>query len=210
MIEAVLTFLSKIAGGFASRWITKLLDCFKRPKVAFKRAPENIFDQLCPGTSLERMREILGAPHRESDGQYSYSFRDAFVQIRSKDQKSVTSAALALPRIDKKTQFQIPPLPHVLGKTSLANVLSDSDSTIEKDNSTKHWGISVQNYYGFSGLYRYYTFGVLEAPCLECPCFEWDHTTDSLKSDPSTVIINWASVSGSSDEGAWFDFWAFI
>lgn len=210
MIEAALTFLSKIAGGFVTRWVTKLIDRFKRPKVTLRRAPENMFDQLCPGTSLERMREILGAPHRESDGQYSYSFRDALVQIRSKDQKSITSVAVAIPRIDKKSQFAIPPTALVLGKVRLNQVLPDSESGLKKDSSTKHWGIWVRNYYGFPGLYRYYTFGVLEAPCLECPSFEWDHATDTLKSKPEDVIINWASVSSSSEEGEWFDFWAFV
>jgi hypothetical protein len=53
----------------------------------------------------------------------------------------------------------------VLGKLRLSDVL-DSDSEIKKDNSTKHWGFWVQQYYGFPGLYRHYTFGVLEAPCL--------------------------------------------
>lgn len=209
MIEALLTFFSKIAGGFVTRMLGRFLDRFKRPKVIRKRAPENLFEQLCPGTTLERMREVLGAPHREHDGQYSYSFNDSLVQVRSLDRNTITALAVALPKIDKRAHFRIHPMEFVLGKLRLSDVL-DSDSEIKKDNSTKHWGFWVQQYYGFPGLYRHYTFGVLEAPCLECPSFEWDYANDVLQSDPKDVVINWASVSGSSEEGEYFDYWAFV
>jgi hypothetical protein len=45
---------------------------------------------------------------------------------------------------------------------------------------------------------------------LECPSFEWDYANDVLQSDPNDVVINWASVSGSSEEGEYFDYWAFV
>lgn len=145
----------------------------------------------------------------ERDGQYSYSFSDALVQVRSLDRNTITALAVALPKIDKRSHFQIYPMKFVLGKLRLGDIL-DSDSEIQKDNSSKHWGFWIQNYYGFPGLYRYYTFGVLEAPCLDCPPFEWDHTNNVLKSGPKDVVVNWASVSGSPEEGEHFDFWAFI
>lgn len=65
MIEAFLTFFSKIAGGFVTRMLGRFIDRFKRPRITRSRAPDNLFEQLCPGTTLERMREVLGAPHRE-------------------------------------------------------------------------------------------------------------------------------------------------
>ncbi len=209
MIEAVLTFLSKIAGGFVTRILGRLIDRFKRPTIIRKRAPENVFEQLCPGTTLERMREVLGAPHREHNGQYSYSFSDALVQVRSLDRNTISVLAVALPKIDKRSHFKIHPTQFVLGKLRLSDVL-EGDSEIQKDNSSKHWGFWVRKYYGFPGLYRHYTFGVLDAPCLECPPFEWDYSNGVLKSAPKEVVVNWASVSGSSEEGEYFDFWAFV
>lgn len=209
MVEAVFTFLSKVAGGFAGRLIGALIDRFKRPKVALKRAPENLFEQLTPGTSIERMKELLGAPHRESEGEYSYSFRDALVQIRSTDLKSVLSIAVVLPRIDKKSVFTVYPMGFVLGKQSLHDVLTP-ESNIIKDSSTKHWCFWVREYYGFSGLYRHFTYGVIEAPGIVPPPFDWDHTNNRLESDPKTVLVNWVCVSGTQAEGEEFNFWAFI
>jgi hypothetical protein len=210
MLEAAITFLSKVAGGFTTRLIGGFIERFKRPKVAKKRAPENLFEQLCPGVSLDRMKELLGAPHREIDGrQFSYSFSDALVQVRSADRKSIRSVAVALPTIHKKASFPIYPTSFVLGRLRLNEVLAEG-AEIKKNSSTKHWGFWIQNYYGFTGLYRYYTFGVLEAPCLSCPNFEWDHDKDTLKSDPKNIVINWASVSGNKDEGEELDFWAFV
>ncbi|MDD2915791.1 MAG: hypothetical protein PHP70_10800 [Gallionella sp.] len=205
MIESILNLVSNLITPIVVWFIGR----FKRPTVTRTRAPENIFEQLCPGTSLERMKEILGVPHRESKGQYSYSFSDALVQVRSNDSSSITTLAVALPKIKKRSHFAIHPMHFVLGKARLNEVL-DTDSAIKKDNSSKHWTFWVRNYYGFPGLYRYYTFGVLEAPCLECPPFEWDHDKGNLKSDPKDITINWASVSGSSEDGEYFDFWAFV
>jgi len=209
MLEAALSFISKVAGGFVARFIGALVERFKRPKVALKRAPENLFEQLTPGTSIERVKEILGAPHREIEGEYSYAFRDALVQIRSADQRSVQSIAVVLPKIDKRTLFPVYPLGFVLGKQSLQDVLTP-ESKINRDNSTKHWCFWVQEYYGFSGLYRYFTYGVIEAPGISPPQFEWDHENDKLQSDPKSVLVNWVCVSGTESVGEEFNFWAFV
>lgn len=209
MLEVALSFISKVAGGFAARLIDALVERNKRPKVRLKRAPENLFEQLTPGTSIERMKELLGAPHREFEGEFSYAFRDALVQIRSADHRSVLSLAVVLPKVDKKTLFPVYPLGFVLGKQSLHDVLT-SDSIVNRDNSSKHWCFWVREYYGFSGLYRYFTYGVIEAPGITPPNFEWDHENNKLQSDPKTVPINWVCVSGTESVVEEFNFWAFI
>lgn len=209
MFEAILSFVSKVAGGFVARMIGGLVERLKRLKIALKRAPKNIFEQIAPGTSIERMKELLGAPHRESEGEYSYTFRDALVQIRSEDRRSVLSIAVALPTINKKSFFPVYPMGFVLGKQSLHDVLTP-ESTIIKDNSSKHWCFWVREFYGFSGMYRYFTYGIIDAPCIFPPPFEWDYTTNQLKSDPRTVLVNWVCVSKTEDVGEEFNFWAFL
>jgi hypothetical protein len=59
-------------------------------------------------------------------------------------------------------------------------------------------------------MYRHYLFGVIDAPCVLRPEFEWDHVNDRLKSDPKTVRLNWIAVSGSAAAAESFNFWAFV
>lgn len=72
---------------------------FKRPRIQLKRAPENLFHHLAPGTSLARVREVLGTPHRVDGECHSFAFSDAHVQIGSKDGQSVESIAVVLPEL---------------------------------------------------------------------------------------------------------------
>jgi hypothetical protein len=210
MVESLLSFLSKLGSSFAGRLIDSALERFKRPQIQLKRAPENIFQYIAPGTSLARTREVLGVPHREDGNVYSFAFRDAHVQIGSSDSQSVEWIAVVLPQLKRGSHFPLGFGPLVLGKSTLGDVLAlDSEAQVKRDFSTKHWCFWTECYFGFSGLYRHYLFGVIEAPCALPPEFEWDHANDRLKSDPKTVRFNWAAVS-TSPGAEFFDFWAFV
>lgn len=214
MLESLGAVAWKLATSFSGKLVDWLIARFKRPSISLKRAPENLFHHIVPGTSLVRAREVLGIPHRV-DGQWqSFAFSDAHVQISSKDGQSVDWIAVLLPKLDRRAHFPIgigAMKPLVLGKSTLGDVLAlDPDAKIKRENSTKHWCFWMECYFGFSGLYRHYLFGVMEAPCSLPPEFVWDHENDSLKSDPKTVRLNWVAVSSEPESAAAFNFWAFV
>lgn len=214
MFESLGAFLSKLATSFSGRLIEWIIERFKRPTIRLKRAPENLFDHIAPGTSLARAREVLGTAHRIDGQWHSFAFSDAHVQIGSEDGQSAQWVGVVLPKLDRRAQFPIAVGgmgPLVLGKSTLADVLAlDPDAKLKRESSTKHWCFWVECYFGFSGMYRHYLFGVIEAPCVLPPDFEWDHVNNRLASDPKTVRFNWMAVSGSQGAAESFNYWAFV
>lgn len=213
MIEwsAVGAFVVKAGSTLTGHAVDWVLGRFKRPRIALTRAPANLFQHIVPGTSLARTRAVLGTPHRETDNILSFQFEDALVQVGSTDEQSVAWIGVVLPTVTRRVRFPIGFGSLVLGKSTLADVLAlDPDARIQKDNSTKHWCFWIETYFGFSGLYRHYVFGVMEAPCAVPPPFEWDHQNDRLGSDPKNVRLNWVAVCGSEGQGTFFDYWSFV
>jgi hypothetical protein len=214
MLEPLGGFVSKLATSLGGRAIDWAIERFKRPTIRLKRAPENVFEHIVPGTSLVRAQEVLGTPHRVERQWHSFSFSDAHVQIGSDDGASAQWIAVLLPKLNRRAQFPIPVGAMgslALGKSTLADVLALApDAKFRKDSSTKHWCFWIESYFGFSGLYRHYLFGVMEAPCAMPPEFEWDHANDRLASDPKTVRFNWAAISNSSGAAESFNFWSFV
>jgi hypothetical protein len=213
MLESLLAFLSKLGSSLSGRLIDWAIERFKRPRIQLKRAPENLFHHLAPGTSLARVREVLGTAQRVEGEWHSFAFSDAHVQIGSRDGQSVESIAVVLPEPAARAQFPLVILPIVLGKSTLGDVLAlipEAEIEIKKDSSTKHWCFWTECYFGFSGLYRHYLFGVIEAPSVLSPEFEWDHANNRLASDPKTVRLNWMAVSSSQGAAESFNFWAFV
>jgi hypothetical protein len=214
MLESLGAFVSKLATSLGGRAIDWAIERFKRPTIRLRRAPENVFHHIAPGTSLARAREILGTPHRVDGQWHSFAFSDAHVQIGSDDGQSAQWVGVVLPRFERRAQFPISLASMgslVLGKATLGDVLAlDPDAKLKKDSSTKHWCFWIEGYFGFSGMYRHYLFGVIDAPCVLSPEFKWDHANDRLKSDPKTVRLNWIAVSGSAGAAESFNFWAFV
>jgi hypothetical protein len=116
-----------------------------------------------------------------------------------------------LPELAPRAQFPLGFASFVLGKSTLADVLAlDSEAQFKKDSSTKHWCFWTECFFGFTGLYRNYLFGVIGAPSVIPPKFDWDHRNDRLISDPKTVRFNWMAVSRSQGGAESFNFWAFV
>jgi len=168
---------------------------FKRPSIELKKAPANFFFHIKPGVTVERMREILGAPHKNIGEDYLYSFRDLRVQISIDNENSIRSISAALTNISRLSRFSIPPLSYILGKTTFLDVLED-ESPIHSDLSSKFYHYWTEAYYGSWGGYFYYSFGVLEAPGIASPPGKfWSPNTQTRSEIPKDKRINWVSIS---------------
>jgi len=213
MLEALWSFVSKLVTSLVGRAIDWAIARFRRPSIELKRAPENLFEHLAPGTSLARVREVLGTPQRVETEWHSFTFNDAFVQVGSRDGQTVEWIGVVLPRIGRRARFPLGILPLELGRSTLGDVLAlspDTEVEIKKDSSSKHWCFWTECYFGFPGLYRHYLFGVIEAPNVIPPKFDWDHANDRLASEPKNVRLNWMAVSASAGSAESFNFWAFV
>lgn len=80
---------------------------FKRPSIELKKAPENIFQHIKPGVDFDRVKEILGAPHRKIHDEYLYSFKDLKVQITVEPDNQISSVCAALSEVSRRTRFKI-------------------------------------------------------------------------------------------------------
>lgn len=158
---------------------------------------------------MSHAKELLRAPYSECDTQWSYKFKNALLQLRSKDGKSIDSILLLIPKIKRNSRFQIPSTDFKLGKISLANVVQDN-STFRRDTSSKHCLISTERYNGNPGNYWFFTYGIFIGPGAEYPndLIEWDYDRQIVSSDLNRAKINFVCISEIPEQG-YFDFSAF-
>ncbi|WP_157381510.1 ETEC_3214 domain-containing protein [Methylophilus sp. 5] len=209
MIESLLISLGKSLISPLLKLISWAYGRFKRPNIELKRAPSNLFDHIKPGRSAEKMREILGAPHRKYADQYLYKFKDVCVQVSVHNDEYIQSVSMALSRVSKLGRFKISPLDFTLGKTTFLEVLKEN-SVIESDSSSKFYHYWTKAYYGFPGAYLYYTFGILVAPGVASPSDEfWSPNLHNRSEIPKDKKINWVSISHSDDLPS-FDYLGFM
>lgn len=206
MIETLISI-----GGKAISAISWLRETFKRPRIAGRPAPLDIFEQCGPGTSIERMKQVLGAPNKTNGKHFGYKFTDAFVQIESEDGISISALGVALPRKKWRANFSVYPHPAnlILGKATLGDVL-DEEAEIKHGYSSKEYILFLKTGYGFPGLYKEFTFGVIHAPFVSGADYKWDHEQGRLLTEPKSIPLNWAAVSLSPKEAVLFNYWLFL
>jgi hypothetical protein len=206
MIETLISIFEKVISTLS--WLIKKA---RRPRIAGQRAPIDIFEQCGPGTSIERMKEVLGAPNKTSGNQFGYKFSDALVQIESKDGISISALGVVLPRKKWRTTFQVYPHPLklILGKATLGDVLEE-ETEVKWESSSKEYVLYMNTGYGFPGLYRGFTFGVIHAPFVSGADYKRDRHSGRLTTDPKRIPLNWAAVSLSSKEAVLFNYWLFL
>lgn len=191
----------------------RILEWFKRPEIATKRAPSNLFEHLKPGTSLAKARDVPGVPIRENERYSSYKYADAFVQVDTVDGRSISAVCVVLPEIKKRATFKVYPLSFTLGKSSMAESVWEGEPIYEYDSSSKHYQFSTNQYFGYDGHYLSYIFGVISAPHISAPSVRWYSEEEGnhgvVVSPPIEIIPNFACISSCDAAEHIFDFWAF-
>lgn len=181
----------------------------RRPLITERRAPKNLFEHVKPGASVERVKEILGTPHQEGNGQYRFVCTEACIQVDSADGISVDSVSVGLTAVTRWNRFHIWPVDElVLGKTTFASVL-EADDQVVFDSSSKFYHFYVVKYFGFSGLYYRYALGVLECPRITPDPYHWSPTAQPRTDPPKEMKINWVCVSR-FDEPPPFSYYGFL
>jgi hypothetical protein len=184
-------------------------ESFRRPTINLSKAPDNLFEHIRPGVSTSRVRDLLGEPHRATNGRYCYTFSDACVQIDSKDQATVDAVSVGLSKLGWRRDFHIWPMHNlVLGKTPFRDVV-EPDAKIYFEWSSKEYHFWVVNYYGFPGLYCSYALGVLECPGVHNSGPHWSPDKEPRDEIPSELKINWACVTR-LDEAPAFNYYGFL
>lgn len=162
---------------------------------------------------MAKAREVLGVPMRERDEYLSYKFKDAFVQVSTKDGKSVSAICMVLPRLQRRATFRVYPLNFVLGRSSMAEAAWGEEPVYEYDLSSKHHEFRTTQYFGYDGHYLHYIFGVIGAPHIYEPAVRWYSEEEGelgvVISPPSDVIPNMVCVISGEPENFTLDFWAF-
>lgn len=178
-----------------------------------RRAPENLFEHLKPGTSMAKAREVLGVPTREYANYLTFKFQDAYVQVNTDDGKSIAAVCVVLPMLKRRATFRVYPLNFVLGRSSMSEATWGDEPVYQYDRSSKHYEFRTTQSFGFEGHYLSYIFGVIGAINIKEPNVRW-HTDGEgeqgvVISPPKEIIPNMACVISGEADSFSFDFWAF-
>lgn len=209
MTDPLLFSVAKAIASPIAKLIGVAYGRFRRPLVANKRAPKNLFEHVKPGASVARMKEILGTPHQENDGQYRYAFIEACVQVDAADQITIDSVSVGLTRTKWWNRFQVWPIHDlILGKTTFASVI-ETDLPVVFDYSSKFYHFYIVKYYGFPGFYWNYAVGVLECPRVFPDDYHWSPNTQSRDEIPKKMKVNWVCVTR-CQEPPTFSYYGFL
>jgi hypothetical protein len=170
-------------------------------------APRNFFEHFGPGVPQELVRELLGSPHRQSEGYWGYAFNDALAQFEFNDAGRIESVALALTESSPKAGFPIPMLGVPLGKLHLDYFASDTDGKFWFRESSRTWELLYQSQLLPSITRSYHTFGALAALTpgeLSESLFNVATARSSPRIASKGVRVNWVAISSSAEE-MWFD-----
>ncbi|GAB2521393.1 hypothetical protein [Lysobacter humi (ex Lee et al. 2017)] len=193
------TALSAVGSYLRARFKPRRLD---RPA-----APRDFFEHFGPGVPQERVRELLGAPHRQLERHWGYVFKDALAQFEMDGAGVVESVALALTATSPKTGFPIPGLGIALGKLSLDHFASDIDGKFQLRESGRTWELVYQTQLPPSLTRAHYTFGTLSVLTpgeLDESIFSVETARKSARLASKGVRVNWVGISRSPEE-LWFE-----
>jgi len=206
MLEALTGIIGKTLGAVVSPLWRYLIATFRRPNISLGKAPKNILEHLKPSASQDHVRALLGPAHQVINQYWFYSFTDALVQIEFWEDGGAKSIALGLVGTKKVHRFPVPICSKDLGQLSIAD-MQQEQCTFRYRDSLRHQELLVEMRIGPSGAWSNWTFGAMMAvgsQVLHESFFEWDMEANSLKTDPSLVLVNWVAVSNSGDE-VYFD-----
>lgn len=209
MTDPLLFSVAKIILSPVAKLMGLAYGWFRRPTVSYKRAPKNLFAHIKPGASMARVKELLGPPHQETDGQYRYAFSEACVQVDSCDKTTVDSVSVGLRSVARRNRFHVLPIDNILlGKTTFASIVEANDKVVF-DYSSKFYHFYVVKYYGFPGFYWNYALGYLECPGVSPDEYHWSPNAQSRDEIPKKMTINWACVTR-LEEPPSFNYYGFL
>ena len=125
MFEALVGLVGKILSAAFDRASSYAKKRWFRPSIETSKAARNIFEHLQPTVSRDRVKELLGSPHRVAGETWGYRFNDAMVQIEFWDGGPAKSVALALTIHSPKAGFKVPMIDRRLGQLTLEDAMSD-------------------------------------------------------------------------------------
>jgi len=203
MIELIGGLIGKIIGWILPASWKYAGKRWRRPAIESLRTPANLFQHLAPGVSKDRVKEVLGSPHRTYSTTWAYRFIDAMVQIEFWENGGAKSIVLGITIHTPKGGFAVPMLAKPIGSMTLADAMEEDEGQLEYRSSLRTEELVWVARIGPPGAWLYYTFGALSplAPgYLRESIFAWDRDEEKLKSNPSDVLLNWVGVSASGDE----------
>lgn len=159
-----------------------------------------------------KVRAVLGDPTYEVEQRWSYVYREAVLQLHFRDDGgSLETIIVGFVGDPKSDSVPLSWLDYPLGKLMLAHAaehVSGGLDALEFQDGMRVAGLVLRDRQGPPGAWQYLSFGALQPLIggLAETQFEWDRDAEALTSDPSTVLINWVAISGSSFENSWFDY----
>lgn len=172
--------------------------------------PEDFLYNIKPGTPIDFVKEVMGSPRKSIKGKkrwvsFIYNFNNAYVQIDTKDAKTVSAVSVAL--TDNKAKIKISPLDYTIGgkysesgvkyimnETSIGEILKENNNGCrapEINVAARNQNGYTVCYFGRPGAYNYYIIG---SERMKIPDYDERKKYDWRKS-----IVDYVVVADSSD-----------
>ena len=211
-LNSVLIFLNSILitviGGLIFWRLREWLSNKINPDIRFEKAPRNILKHITPGVTVEKVKELLGAPYYDDQGRLIYKFKHLNIEFKVESDR-ITTIILLLKNFGFRRKYPIHPTKYTLGKTTLGDVIHNQEN-LGVEVASKHGKVWIERYFGNPGYYWNYTFGIFDGPSAQYPHDfpEFSTSEQRIFGDYDDLKVNFIAVSNKENNGATFDFFA--
>lgn len=196
-----ITFFAILVGST----ITELIRRYLPTSSVINSVPQDILIQIELSSSKEKVKEILGSPHRVISNMWLYRFREALVQVDFYENNAVKAVALALTINSPKRGFTVPMFDKPLGSISFGDFGREL-AELRYRSTLRTSELLLETRVGPPGAWMNFTFGAL-APLSPGMLADVNISTTTervILSEAAKVRINWVGISESLEE-QWFE-----
>jgi hypothetical protein len=169
------------------------------------RVPQDILEQVEPSCSREKVKEVLGPPHRVISDIWLYRFRNGLVQVEFYGNGGAKTVAVALTIHSPRQGFKIPVCDKPLGQITFGDLARELGQARHRS-TLRTTEILLETRLGPPGAWINYTFGALSpfAPGMLAKVVVPGESVKDFQSEAANIRINWVGLSESADE-QWFE-----
>lgn len=180
-------------------------------EAARRPTPPNVLEAICVGTPSEKVRERLGVPDLIQSNRWQYRFTDTQVEVAFNQERNVKSVIIALLVDCKYHGVDAPFGDFVLGELTVQDLQDLGHETILYSESMRTKELVVPVRTGPAGAWSECLFGALViysgVGALAATDFQWDDTSQRLRSRASDTVLNWVGIGGTPDDPPRFDWY---
>lgn len=172
----------------------------------YKRAPRDLPDQIEPGITADRVKELIGTAHYVYERIWHYRFQELQMELTF-NEGVLIEVTFAMVQ-DQTFEVELAMFgPFKFGELTFADLVEfGAQPNFQFRSTLRTRELYCQVRLGPSGAWRDYYFGAIapfSGTALAYTQFDWDEETSTLKTPLDKILVNWFGQNNKYDDAPW-------